>query len=442
MERVTFCKDRPDAAMRSWRRSQSHGRKIVMSPSLRPSHAFACCLLWLCATAPAAAQAPLYQYQHSETRWASPENPEAKKGAAARANRGAKGRAYVALPAGETLVLAEVDGPGVIDRFWLTINDRTPEMLRGLRLEATWDGAETPAVSVPLGDLFAAGAGALLPIETALVASPEGRSFVATIPMPFREHARLALVNESGRDLGNVFYDVDLRRLPAPPDMLYFHAWWSRERATTLGRDFEVLPRVHGRGRFLGMLVTTLTDPRYGRTWFGEGEVKLYLDGDRDLPTAAGTGTEDYIGTAWGQGAFVHRYQGAPVADVDHGRWTFYRFHIPDPVFFARDLRVTLQQIGGAPRPEVQAMLARGVPLRPVTVDAGADRFARLLESDPPRSLDDTTLPDGWTNFYRSDDVSAVALFYLDSPENGLPAVAPAAERQAALRPPEEKAKD
>ncbi|WCE02567.1 glycoside hydrolase family 172 protein [Pseudoxanthomonas sp. JBR18] len=394
----------------------------------------------LACAGPACAQDALYTWQDNTPGWASPENPQAAQGAGGVENRGAKGHPYQSIPAGGTQVLADVTGPGVIDRLWMTVNDRSPAMLRALRLQITWDDAATPAVSVPLGDLFGAGAGALVPMETALVASPEGRSFVSWIPMPFQRHARVELVNESSQRLDQVFFDVDFHRVrQLPSGTLYFHAWWHRERATTPGRAFQILPPVQGRGRWLGALVTVFTDPRYGATWWGEGEMKLYLDGDTTHPTLVGTGTEDYIGTGWGQGAYVQRFQGAPVADEAHGRWTFYRFHVPDPVFFAHDLRVELQQIGGAPKAEVLAMQARGVPLQPVSIDSGGGRagFVPLLAGAAPMPLDHLSLPqEGWTNFYRSDDVSAVALFYLDKAENGLPPIAPVAERTAGLRPP------
>ncbi|TMJ16654.1 MAG: DUF2961 domain-containing protein, partial [Alphaproteobacteria bacterium] len=157
-------------------------------------------------------------------------------------------------------------------------------------------------------------------------------------------------------------------------------------------------------------------------------------------PSLVGTGTEDYIGTAWGQGAYVNRFQGAPVADEALGRWTFYRFHVPDPIFFARGIEVSLQQVGGARKADVIALQKAGVPLIPVTIDPGSRvNFQQLLTRNPPVPLTDPSLPDGWTNFYRSDDVAAVAYFYLDRPENGLPALAPGSERTAALRPPAPK---
>ena len=390
--------------------------------------------------APAGAQEsapPLYQWQEDgRPRWSSPENPTAGKGAGGAENKGAKGHAFETLPAGASLTLANIAGPGIIDRFWITTEDRSPEMLRSLRLDIYWDGAAKPAVSVPLGDLFGAGAGALVPMETALVASPEGRSYVSTIPMPFRRGARVVVTNEGAKQLNLIFWDINHRALKAAPaDAMYFHAYWSRARATRVGQDFQVLPKVSGRGRFLGTIVTTLTDPAYGKTWWGEGEAKIFLDGDGALATLVGTGTEDYIGTGWGQGAYVNRYQGSFVADEPRGRWTYYRFHVPDPVFFDRDVRVDLQQLGGAPKDKVIELLKAGVKLTPVTIDPGQrTNFQQLMSSG--RKVTDAGLPSGWTNFYRSDDVSAVALFYLDRPESGLPALAGVAERVAALRPP------
>ena len=382
----------------------------------------------------------LFRYKQAEhTRWASPENRTAAKGAGGRENKGAKGHAWDRMQPGEAYVLADVKGGGTIDRIWITIDDRSPEALRGLKLEAYWDGARTPAVSVPFGDFFLHGAGEMVPMETALFASPEGRSFVSYVPMPFRKGARIVLTNENAKPI-NIFYDVNYRAVPSQPaDALYFHANWRRERATKPGEDFRILPHITGRGRFLGTSITVLTNPAYEKSWWGEGEVKVRLDGDRGDPTLVGTGTEDYIGTAWGQGAYINRYQGAPIASWDNGgRWTFYRFHIPDPVWFHSEIEVSIQQMGGAPKADVLRFQKAGAPLIPVSVDVGNRQggFESLRASGT--ALQDVKL-DGWTNYYRSDDVSAVSYFYLDRPEGVLPAIAPAAERTAALRKPPEK---
>lgn len=393
-------------------------------------------LLTLCPAAPPLqAQAQeLYRYQDTASRWISLENPTGARGAGGVENEGAKGHPFGSIKAGEAMVLADIEGPGIIHRMWITIGDRSPEMLRALRIEMFWDGAATPAVAAPFGDFFGVGLGRTVAFENALFSNPEGRSFNFTIPMPFRTSARIVLTNDSDKDLNHVFYDVNYALTPPHgPDMLYFHAHWRRERPTTLGEDFEILPRVEGRGRYLGTNMGIVTDSAYGDSWWGEGEVKIFLDGDAQ-PTLVGTGTEDYIGTGWGQGTFNHRYQGCLVADPEHRQWAFYRYHVPDPIFFATDGRVTIQQIGGKPRQEVLAMMEQGARLKPITIDAGGrDRFIKLLEATPPLDPADPSLPDGWMNFYREDDVSATAYFYLDRPENGLPTLAPVELRTAGL---------
>jgi hypothetical protein len=400
------------------------------------------CTVLACAT-PALMQTEpeaLYRFHSgAESRWVSPENPTGAKGAGARENQGAKGHAFETIPVGQSHVLADIQGAGTIDRMWMTIEDRSPDALRGIKFEIYWDGAATPAVSVPLGDFFLHGASEMTPMETALLTSPEGRSFVSYIPMPFRKGARIVVTNESAKQVNLIFYDINYRIVRSQPeDALYFHSWWSRDRATKLGQDFRILPRIQGRGRFLGASVTVLTNPVYGRTWWGEGEVKIALDGDREHPTLVGTGTEDYIGTAWGQGAYIHRFQGAPIADEPQGRWTFYRFHVPDPIYFARDIEVSIQQLGGARKHIVLELQKAGAPLIPVTIDPGSrNNFQQLLVNGKP--LSDPSLPDGHTNFYRSDDVAAVAYFYLDRPEGVLPSIAASEERRAALRLPAEK---
>lgn len=391
---------------------------------------------------PAAAQqgeaASIHLFQpDGEPAWISPENPTGARGEGGKENRGAKGHAFETIPAGGSHVLADIKGAGTIDRMWLTIDDRSPERLRALVLEMYWDGAKTPAVSVPFGDFFLHGAGEMKPMETALLASPEGRSFVSYFPMPFRKGARIFVRNQSDKQLSLIFFDINYRRLTAQPaEAMYFHAYWHRNRATTPGQAFELLPRIKGRGRFIGTSVTVQTGAPYGRSWWGEGEVKIAFDGDRQ-PSLVGTGVEDYIGTAWGQGAFINRFQGAPIADEPAGRWTFYRFHLPDPIQFEREATVQIQQIGGAPKADVLAMQKRGVRLQPITIDPGSRiNFQQLLAGEKPVALDTPGLPAGWTNFYRSDDVAAVAYFYLDRAENGLPALQPIAERLADIRKP------
>ena len=381
-----------------------------------------------------AQQAELYRKAPGTvTRWSSFENRGGGKGQGATENRGAKGHPSDSIEAGETKVLLEADGPGVIRRIWLTIMDRSPLMLRSLKIEMYWDGAHTPAVSAPLGDFFGVGLGRRVPFESALFSDPQGRSFNCLVPMPFRKSAKITVTNESATRLSHLFYDIDYTTATAPEnEMLYFHAYWRRENPTRLGEDFVLLPKVRGSGRFLGVNVGVIASKDYGDCWWGEGEIKMYLDGDGAHPTLVGTGTEDYIGTGWGMEVFSSPYQGCLIADRGRLHYGFYRYHVPDPVWFDRDCTVTMQQIGGNQKARVLAMLKAGVALKPISIDDNG-RLIRLLDKDPVPALDDPSLPEAWTNFYRRDDWSATAYFYLDSPENHLGPIAPVAERVAGL---------
>ncbi len=366
-----------------------------------------------------------------QTRWSSFENLKAGRGQAALENMGAKGHAFDRLAAGKTKTLLDVSGSGLVHRIWLTISDRSPEMLRSLRLDMFWDGACEPAVSAPLGDFFGIGLGRRTRFECALFADPEGRSFVSFLQMPFRKSARIAITNESGKDLVHLFYDINISLgVEHSPETLYLHAHWRRESPNALGRDFVILPDVPGSGRFLGCNMGVIADPMYGGAWWGEGEVKVWFGGD-EHPTLCGTGTEDYIGTAWGQGTFAQRLHGCPIADGENRQWAFYRYHIDDPVYFNGGCRVAIQTIGGCAKTKVLSLQAKKIPLIPVSIDQ-LDRgpFVRLMDRGEPLS----SIPeDGWCNFWRQDDWSATAYFYHESPAGLLPALSPAAFRTNGL---------
>lgn len=383
-------------------------------------------LFMLTAVCSASAQ-ELYKSSNAETRWASFENQSAAKGAGGKDNKRAKGHPAEVMKPGETKMLLDVKGCGIIQRIWLTVNERSPFMLRSLKIEMYWDHSAKPAVSVPLGDFFGTGLAKRTAFESALFTDPEGRSFNCYIPMPYRTAAKILLINESNKEV-TLFYDINFEQVKShAADVLYFHAFWSRNAKPELGKDFEIMPKVSGKGRYLGMNMGVITDSSYGKSWWGEGEVKIFLDGDGELPTLNGTGTEDYIGTAWGQGTFNHQYQGCLVADEANREWSFYRYHIPDPVYFNMDCRVTIQLMGGDVMPKVREYVQKGAKLIPVTV-SGKD-FVKLFELSPTPKLMDKDFPDGWTNFYRSDDISATAYFYLDKPSSGLSELVPAIQR-------------
>lgn len=365
----------------------------------------------------------------ADTRWISFENPTGEKGKGAMENKGAKGNASQWIKAGDSIVLVNYTGAGIINRIWMTIIDRNPKALRAIHLDMYWDDASRPAVSVPLGDFFGIGLGRMAAFQSALFSNPEGKSFNCYIPMPFKTHAKIVFVNQSEQNQ-LLFYDVDLTALKAPvKNLTYFHAYWNNKHSTTLGQDFEILPEVKGEGRFLGSNISVKADSVYGDTWFGEGEVKMYLDGDDALPTLAGSGTEDYIGSAWNLGPFNQLYQGATVVDKVKKEYAFYRYHIPDPVYFHNDCRVTIQQMGGAGRDLIRNIIKRGGQAKPVSVMT-ANGLIKLLEKPGyPNLFDDKFPADEWVNFYRIDDYSSTAYFYLDKPESNLKRLAPVAER-------------
>jgi len=345
------------------------------------------------------------KYQKIESRSASFENPKGERGkggsAASWLGPTRKGAAHKPVPAGETAVLAEVDGPGMIRHIWMTF-ELTPEFLRGCVIRAYWDGAEKPAVECPIGDFFGIAHGRTNHFFNALQAMQEGSGLNCYFQMPFAKGAKLTFTNETNQDLGSLYYSVDYTiGDEIDDDTLYFHATFQRQNPTVMLKDFVILPTRHGRGRFLGCVIGVRTN---SPQWWGEGEFKVYLDGDTDLPTICGTGTEDYLGSAWGCGEHFALYSGAPyIALEPSARWqtlaSFYRFHIADPIFFHKDIRVDMQQIGGG------------------------------------------WLPQGGINIYeRSDDWSAAAFWY-QTPGEPLPPMPSCEERTADLeRKPHEKA--
>ena len=357
-----------------------------------------------------------------QPRWATAENPKGEKGGACRGDDGRKRAPCLRdLQPGETRILAEAKRTsGTVRRIWVTFGERSPKMLRGLRLEMYWDGAKTPAVSVPIGDFFGQALGRMVTFQNALFSSPEGRSFNCCVPMPFRKGMKIVVTNETDTNVAMFFYEVDYTIGDKHgADALYFHAHWRRENPTAFRRDYEFLPTVKGRGRYLGVTVGVIGNTgTYFKSWWGEGEVKVYLDGDTKHPTLCGTGTEDYIGTGWGQGQYATPFQGCHVADWDRMQYGFYRLHLPDPVWFDRDCRVTIQQIGCWDPGTSAQMHGTGL---------------KLKLGDEPVDLAKAVAAKGYGLFERQDDWSSCAYFYLDQPTSSLPRLAPVADRTAGL---------
>jgi len=389
-------------------------------------------LLWVLPLGTCAQQ--LYELPRDvDSRWISFENPTGEKGKGGMENKGAKGNASQWIKAGTSRVLADLHGAGIINRIWMTIIDRNPKALRSIVLEIYWDGAKKPAVSAPLGDFFGIGLGRMTAFQSALFSDPEGKSFNCYVPMPFKKGAKVVFINESRQDQ-LLFYDIDYSELKAEPKNTgYFHAYWSNNDGAKLGEDFQILPRVNGSGRFLGANISVMADSIYGNTWFGEGEVKTYLDNDGAFPTLVGSGTEDYIGSAWNLGVFNNLYQGATIVDKMKRQYAFYRYHIPDPIYFHENCKVTIQQMGGAGRDLIRGIAKAGGRVKPVSVMTSKGLIKLLEAPDYPDLSDDKFPSDEWVNFYRVDDYSATAYFYLDRPESNLPALASLAGRLKGL---------
>ncbi len=289
------------------------------------------------------------------------ENPSGAKGAAGTAHGGRKGAPNRLLAPGEHLVLAEIAGPGRVRHVWVTFPPMPPEAMRSLWMEVYYDDAREPSVSVPCLDFFGLPHGRPAPYTSALSAAQEGRGFNSWLPMPFWRRIRIELTNGSARRFP-FYYQVGYTLGQEPTESGLLHVSFRRENPTVPRRDFVIQDELRGPGRFLGCNVgiRILQEPDF--TWYGEGEVKMYLDGDDAYPTWCGTGLEDYVGTAWGMGAHTTPLQGVPLVlqrEPAAGMpdfVSFYRWHLPDPISFQRQCRVTIQQIGavGVPRGQSQ----------------------------------------------------------------------------------------
>lgn len=280
------------------------------------------------------------------SRAISAENPTGARGAGGREasalGPGRKGRpCLVSLKPGSTHTLAEIQGPGCIRHVWMTF-PLEPEFLRGLVLRAYWDDRSEPSIECPVGDLFGVAHGRNVPYASLLTAMVEGRGLNTWMPMPFAKSARITVEVDTAKEMSCLFYQVDYTLGDEVDENTgRLCCSFRRENPTRVKEDFAILPQVGGCGRFLGCVVGVRT---LFENWWGEGELKVYLDGDTDLPTICGTGTEDYILSAWGVGQHANIYQGCPLHRQD--LVSFYRWHVLDPIYFQESIRVTIQQIG------------------------------------------------------------------------------------------------
>lgn len=292
------------------------------------------------------------------------------------------------IPAGGTLALAQLDGPGRIVHIWFTIAHDAPFYSRLLTLRIFWDDESHPSVECPIGDFFGIGHGvdksfASIPIRV----SSDGRGRNCYWPMPFKKSARLTVTNESDKPCHAFYFYIDWQKHPSlPEDTAYFHATYRQEHPCVMGRNY-LLADIVGRGHYVGTIQSVY---HVSPGWYGEGDDFFYIDGETE-PRLRGTGTEDYFCDGWGFRQQDGPFYGTPLWE-GYGtgdRSTAYRFHITDPIVFRKSLRAEIEHKGGQ------------------------------------------TFPDGKVDGYieRDDLMSSVALWYQIEPHNQWPALPPGSDR-------------
>ncbi len=322
------------------------------------------------------------------TRSISPENFTGEPGKAGMATEGTGARPArelgqgwkvspsINIPAHTTVTLADIDGSGAIQHIWLTV---APEWWRKLVLRCYWDGEAAPSIEVPLGDFFCNGWSERCNVSSLAVAVNPAGGFNCYWEMPFRRHARITIENLTDADTSGFYYQVTYALTDVPDDAAYFHAQWRRSNPLPYMQDHVLLDGVRGQGHYVGTYIAWGVN---NNGWWGEGEIKFFMDADQQFPTICGTGTEDYFGGAWDflnpegrvRCVFVTLFG---TAAGDHAGRTF-----PQPAAFRH---VSLAHHGPdplprrAPRDHSGARLALGSAL---STAARRHRLDRLLVSD------------------------------------------------------------
>lgn len=312
----------------------------------------------------------LFRLSKAKTRSICPENFTGEKGKAAMAKedgsawhaardlgQGWKTSPYVRVAPKSTFTMAEMDGPGAIQHIWLTAAPLTKT--RWFILRFYWDGETEPSVEVPLADFFACGWGRYSQLSSLPVCVNPGSAFNCYWNMPFRKKAKVTLENLDDEQM-TIYYQIDYALTEVPADAAYFHAQFRREEPLKAKGIYTILDGVQGQGQYVG---TYLAWEVHSNGWWGEGEIKFFLDGDKEFPTIAGTGTEDYFCGSYNFDTkgpdgkaryteFTTPYTGMPLVIRPDGiydantRFSLYRWHIPDPIRFEKDLKVTIQALG------------------------------------------------------------------------------------------------
>lgn len=301
----------------------------------------------------------LYEIKNLQSRAGTGENQRGEKGRGGMARGGRKGCPSISpLRAGKTYTLLDAEGSGMVRRIWFTFPPNDPMAMRCIILRIYWDGQEQPSVEVPMGDFFGLPHGVNRDLQSEYIQVNAGTAYNCWIPMPFRKHARITVENDGEHDIAHLFYEVDYTLGDEiPEDAGYFHAQFRRQNPCPMHSDYTLLETT-GKGVYLGTVLGVRS--LYTESWWGEGEMKFYLDGDTDYPTICGTGTEDYFCGSYNfENPQTHQYQTftTPYSGLcqvirpdgvyaSQTRFGLYRWHIADPVYFAEERRVTIQALG------------------------------------------------------------------------------------------------
>ncbi len=328
---------------------------------------------------------------------------KARNGRLASWDQRGKNQDYWEIPAGETITLGEVEGPGCITHIWMTSSSRRvngpsimdveqmansapvmeihpalgvvrddydPFYYRKVLIKMTWDDQENPSVLAPFGDFFCIGNSypgnfTSLPFNVSLKPEEAGRygapcSVSCYFPMPFNKKAKIEIINEN--DIPFILYfniDYEMYKQKLPEDTVYFHTYWKRENPCNgwgpevqtnspevnsviniKGENNYVLLDVEGQGHYVGC---NLTVKHFQGSWWGEGNDMFFIDGE-EYPSLNGTGTEDYFNHAWGMQKNAFPFFGTIVHESESGDFQVsYRFQITDPVYFEKSLKVTIE---------------------------------------------------------------------------------------------------
>ena len=257
---------------------------------------------------------------------------------------------FVKIASGQTFTLAEIDGPGAIQQIWMTPTGTW----RFSILRFYWDDEETPSIECPVGDFFGMGWGKYAPLNSLPVCVNPGSAFNCYWEMPFRKKCRITLENIADDEMV-LYYQINYTLTEVPEDCAYFHAQFRRTNPLPYKTDYTILDGAKGHGQFVGTYMAWGVN---NTGWWGEGEIKFFLDGDADFPTICGTGTEDYFCGSYnfdvgGQYtefstpfAGLHQVIRGDAAYQSQRRFGMYRWHVMDPVRFESDLKVTMQALG------------------------------------------------------------------------------------------------